>query len=61
MSVLDLPDYESFQEMVIEERFNAKSMIVYDIYDNQRIELEIPAGQELYDFIPHFIFEGVNK
>ena len=61
VSVLDLPDYESFQEMVIEERFNAKSMIVYDIYDNQRIELEIPAGQELYDFIPHFIFEGVNK
>ena len=62
VSVLDLPDYESFQEMVIEERFNAKRMIVYDIYDNHRIELEIPAGQELYDFIPHFIFEvSTNK
>ena len=61
VSVSDLPDYESFQEMMIEERFNARRIIVHDISLNQRIELEIPAGQEWYDFTPCFIFEGAGN
>jgi hypothetical protein len=61
VSVLEMSDYESFQELVVEERFNAKKLIVNDISINQRIELEIPTGKEMYDFVPLFVFEGVDN
>ena len=56
--ILIMSDYDSFKEMVVEKRFKRKKISVYDITTKRRLKLEIPAGQELYDFTPIFFFPG---
>lgn len=60
-SVDRMPDYETFQELVIENRFTPKYCQVIDVATNIKRTLSFPKGVEYYDYIPMFSFEGLPK
>lgn len=56
-----VPDFETFQELVIESRFAPKKYLVNDLISNKQLVLILPEGIEYYDFLPLFSFVGLPK
>ena len=59
--VHDIPDYETFEELVMESRYDKKQITAIDIITQSYKSLTLPKGIELYDFYPAFWFEGCGS
>lgn len=57
--VCDIPDYETFEELVVESRYDKKQLMVIDERMQSERSLTLPKGTELYDFYPKFVFDGL--
>lgn len=57
--VRQLPNYETFQERLIESRYGKKTIEAIDLSTQENISLSFPEGIEFYDFVPEFWFEGL--
>ncbi|MBO7074730.1 MAG: hypothetical protein J6W12_07470 [Bacteroidales bacterium] len=55
-----MPNYESFQEKLIERRFHNSKLTAIDLTTNELIQLDIEPGYEPYDFYPEFSFNGTD-
>lgn len=54
VKISEMPDYETFQEKLIESRFESKELDFIDAKTNNIIHRSFPKGLEVYDFFPVF-------
>ncbi len=59
--ITTFPNYESFEEYVIEHFYETKHIEALNTQTNKVENIIIPPGWGTYDFVPFFIFNGIEK
>ena len=57
----DINNYESFEELLIENRYKNRMIEAIDLSNISKIFISQPEGADYYDYVPMFSFEGINQ
>ena len=59
--ITSFPNYESFEEYLIEHFYKTKHIDAFNLQTKKVENVIIPPGFGIYDFVPYFIFDGIEN